>query len=72
MNKTESKLVRAEIRKLKSTLNKRQKQAAKEIAAHRKTIRSNEQAITRIESETTAFVRDTTDRVAILENRLNS
>lgn len=72
MNKTETKMIRSEIRTLKSALNKRQKQAAKDIDAHRKTIRTNELAITRIESETTAFVRKTTDRLAILEGRLNS
>jgi DNA-binding XRE family transcriptional regulator len=72
MNKTEAKLMRTEIRNLKSALNKRQKQAAKDIAAHRKTIRTNEQEITNIERITTAFVRTTTDRLAIIEGRLNS
>lgn len=72
MNKSESKVIRAEIRSLKSALNKRQKQASKEIAAHRKTIRTNEQIIADIERLTTAFVRTTTDRLAILEGRLNS
>lgn len=72
MNKTETKLVKAEIRSLKSALNKRQKTSAHSIAAHRKTIRSNEIAITTIERETTAFVKSTSDRLAILEGRLNS
>jgi hypothetical protein len=72
MNKSDAKLVKAEIRTLKSALNKRQKESAKTIAAHRKTIRSNEVSITNIERETTAFVKSTTDRLAILEGRLNS
>lgn len=72
MNKAETKTTKAEIRILKSALNKRQKDCAKQIAAHRKTIRTNEQAITTLERETTRFVTATTDRLAILEGRLNS
>ena len=72
MNKTETKLARAEIRSLKAALNKRQKESAKNIAAHRKTIRSNEMAIAQEERVTTAFVKSTSDRLAILEGRLNS
>lgn len=72
MTKTETKLARAEIRTLKSALNKRQKEAAKSIAAHRKEIRSKEILITSIERETTRFVTATSDRLAILEGRLNS
>lgn len=72
MNKADTKLAKTEIRTLKSALNKRQKEAAKTIAAHRKTIRTNEIAIATTERETTAFVRATTDRLAILEARLNS
>jgi hypothetical protein len=72
MTKTESKIIRKEIRGLKSALNARQKAAAKTIKGHRDTIRTNEKAITRIEAETTAFVRTTTDRLAILQGRLES
>jgi hypothetical protein len=72
MNKNDTKLAKAEIRTLKSALNKRQKDSAKQIAAHRKTIRCNEQAITVIERATTAFVKSTSDRLAIIEGRLNS
>ena len=72
MNKTESKLIRTEIRSLKSALNARQKAAAKAIKKHRDTIRENEKAITLITYETNAFVHTTSDRIAILEGRLNS
>lgn len=72
MTKTETKLAKAEIRSLKSALNKRQKDSAKQIAAHRKTIRANELSIATLERETTRFVTATTDRLAILEGRLNS
>lgn len=72
MTKTETKLVKAEIRSLKSALNKRQKESAKAISERRKQIRSHEIFITAVERETTAFVKSTTDRLAILEGRLNS
>ena len=42
MNKAETKTTKTEIRSLKSALNKRQKDSAKQIAAHRKTIRAND------------------------------
>lgn len=72
MNKADTKLAKAEIRTLKSALNKRQKEAAKTIAAHRKTIRTNEIAITNMERDITRFTKATTDRLAVLEGRLNS
>ncbi len=72
MTKTETKFARTEIRTLKSALNKRQKEAAKTIATHRKDIRAKEILIASVERETTAFVKSTTDRLAILEGRLNS
>ena len=72
MNKAEAKTTKAEIRSLKSALNKRQKESARNIADHRKTIRSNEIAIAQEERVTTAFVKSTSDRLAILEGRLNS
>jgi hypothetical protein len=72
MNKNDTKLAKAEIRTLKSALNKRQKETAKKIAAHRKTIRVNEIAIDIVERDCTRFVKSTTDRLAILEGRLNS
>lgn len=72
MNKAETKAAKAEIRSLKSALNKRQKESARNIAAHRKTIRSNEVAIAQEERVTTAFVKATSDRIALLEGRLNS
>jgi hypothetical protein len=72
MNKTETKLARTEIRTLKSALNKRQKDTAKRIKTHRAAIRANEIHISTIERETTAFVKSTTDRLAILEGRINS
>ena len=72
MNKAETKTTKAEIRSLKSALNKRQKETARTIAGHRANIRARERAITKIENETSAFVRSTSDRIAILEGRLNS
>jgi hypothetical protein len=72
MTKNETKLAKAEIRSLKSALNKRQKDASRRITGHRANIRANERTIVTIERETTAFVRDTTDRIAILQGRLNS
>lgn len=72
MNKTETKLAKGEIRTLKSALNKRQKESAKRIKSHRATIRANELQIAVIERETTSFVKSTSDRLAILEGRLNS
>lgn len=72
MTKSDTKQAKAEIRVLKSNLNKRQKEAAKKIASHRKTIRANEIQIAQIESQTTAFVKATSDRLALLEGRLNS
>ncbi len=72
MTKTEAKIVRAEIRSLKSALTKRQKESAKAISERRKQIRGHEIWITQIETNTTAFVKSTTDRIAILEGRLNS
>jgi DNA-binding XRE family transcriptional regulator len=72
MNKHDTKQARTEIRTLKSGLNKAQKGAAKAIAAHRKTIRSTEISIAQIEREITCLTRTTTDRIAIIENRLHS
>ena len=72
MTKTETKLAKAEIRTLKNALNRRQKDAAKLIASHRKTIRTNEVAIANIERDVSRFVKATTDRLAVLEGRLNS
>lgn len=72
MNKTEKSLVKSEVRALKSTLNSRQKQTAREIKKRRDFIRSTEREITSIERDQAAFVKATTDRLAILEGRLNS
>jgi len=72
MTKTETKLAKAEIRNLKASLNKAQKQAARDITAHRKTIRSNELAITAIENNVSRLTKSTADRLAVLEGRLNS
>ena len=72
MNKNETKLAKTEIRQLKAALNKAQKHAAREIAAHRKTIRTTEMAITTIERNVSQLTKSTTDRLAVLEGRLNS
>ncbi|MFU8894036.1 MAG: hypothetical protein ACNA8L_10445 [Luteolibacter sp.] len=72
MTKSETATIRREIRALKSALTARQKQTARTIKAHRATIRTNEKAISKIESETNAFLKNTTDRLAILQGRLES
>lgn len=72
MNKTETTLVKREVRQLKSTLNTRQKQTAREIKKRRNIIRSTEREISTIERDAAAFVKSTSDRLAILEGRLNS
>lgn len=72
MNKTETALVKREIKTLKSALNKRQKEASKAIAERRKQIRAHEVWITSIERDTTAFEKSTNDRLAVLQGRLNS
>jgi multidrug efflux pump subunit AcrA (membrane-fusion protein) len=72
MNKADTKQAKAEIRALKSNLSKRQKEAAKEIANERRTIRAAEIRISVAEQNLTRFVKSTTDRLAILEGRLNS
>ena len=72
MTKTEAKLVQAEIRRLKSALNTKQKTTAREIKKRRDLIRSTEREITTIERDTAVFEKSTTDRLAILEGRLNS
>ena len=72
MNKTEAKLVKAEIRTLKSSLNSRQKLTAREIKTRRNIIRTTEREITRIERDSAQFVQSTTDRLAILDGRLMS
>ena len=72
MTKTESALIRREIRSLKSALTNRQKTTAREVKKRRAIIRATDLEITRIETETTAFTRATTDRLAILEGRLQS
>lgn len=72
MTKTETKLAKAEIRHLKQTLNKRQKEIAKDIARNRRIIRSSEIVITNLERESTRLLKSTTDRLAIIEGRLNS
>jgi len=72
MNKNETSLVKKEIRQLKSSLNTRQKQTARDIKKRRDLIRSTEREITTIERDAAAFTKSTTDRLAILEGRLNS
>lgn len=72
MNKTETSLVKREIRTLKSSLNSRQKLTAREIKKRRDLIRSAEKEIASIERECAAFTQSTTDRLAILDGRLNS
>jgi multidrug resistance efflux pump len=72
MNKNDTKLAKAEIRTLKSALNKRQKETAKDIANERSTIRSAEIRISVAEQNLSRFVKSTTDRLAIIEGRLNS
>ena len=56
MNKTESALVRKEIRALKSALTNRQKQTAREIKKRRDLIRSTEKEISAIERETNSLL----------------
>jgi hypothetical protein len=70
MNKTETKLTKAEIRNLKSALSKRQKTDERAIRAHRKTIHTTQQAIHTIERQLSQFTKSTTDRIAILHGRL--
>jgi hypothetical protein len=72
MNKTETSLVKREIRTLKSALNARQKQTARDIKKRRDFIRAAEREIASIERECQTFPLSTTDRLAILEGRLNS
>jgi hypothetical protein len=72
MNKSETTLVKKEISTLKSTLAARQKLVARDIKKHRDFIRNTEKTISTIERDSTAFLRSTTDRIAILDGRLNS
>lgn len=72
MNKTETKLVRAEIRDLKASLNKAQKSSSRQIAGHRKLIRAGEREITTIERNSALYEKTVNDRLAILDGRLNS
>lgn len=72
MTKTEIKLAKAEYRHLKSALNTRQKKAAAEIKKRRAIIRQTEREISHIEADVTAYVKATSDRLAILEGRINS
>lgn len=72
MNKTEASIIKREIRGLKSALNSRQKQTAREIKKRRNLIRSTEREITTIESESADFLKSVTDRLAIIDGRLNS
>jgi hypothetical protein len=69
---TEASIIKREIRGLKSTLNTRQKQTAREIKKRRDLIRSTEREITTIEREQASFVKATTDRLAIIDGRINS
>ena len=72
MTKNETKLARAEIRQLKSALSVSQKTSAREIAKRRKLIRATEREIATIERDSAAFLKSTTDRIAILEGRISS
>ncbi len=72
MNKTESALVRKEIKSLKSALSARQKATARALKTRRDLIRSTEREITACERESAAFTIATTDRLAILAGRLDS
>lgn len=72
MNKTEASIIKREIRGLKSALNSRQKQTAREIKKRRNLIRSTEREITTIERESADFLKSITDRLAIIDGRLNS
>jgi hypothetical protein len=72
MNKADTKQAKAEIRTLKATLNKRQKEIAKDVARNRRIIRSSEIIISNLDRESTRLLKATTDRLAILEGRINS
>lgn len=72
MTKSETASAKREARLIKSALNSRQKLTAADIKKRRNIIRSTEKEIADIERETAAFVRTSTDRLAILDGRLNS
>lgn len=72
MTKPETALTKKEIRALKSSLNARQKMTAREIKKRRDLIRQTEKEITAAELDLAAFAHSTTDRLAILDGRLNS
>jgi hypothetical protein len=72
MNKAETATVKKELRALKSALNSRQKQTVREVKKRRDIIRQTEREITHIEADLNAYVVATSDRLAILEGRLNS
>jgi predicted translin family RNA/ssDNA-binding protein len=72
MTKTESALIRKEIRALRSALNTRQKQTARAVRKHREVIRQTEKEIALIEREAAAYTTATTNRLAILDGRLRS
>lgn len=72
MNKTEAKLAKNEIRTLTRALDSREKSTARQVKKHRTLIRMTEREIHSLETQFTTFQKSTTDRIAILNNRLES
>lgn len=72
MTKIDKKHIRAEIRRLKSALTRRQKETARDIKKHRTLIHKTETQIAETQRQADLFTKKTEKSIAIHENRLHS